>query len=200
MLRNSWKHTVLNFELTFLIPWRKKIIFYHSERNVQIMGARIKYSSAELHISSQPLSNVRRSIWAYEVLKNKGRLSKYEGCSNDAFPWSVNTTCRRLANTCVRVHWQQSTGLCYTTGYPEQTETTWHSWIPASICSGNITKLKRCQNSTAVIHSAHQKIHASSHWSNTLVKAHQCYGTLGPLKPANRYRACSQREPFPASF
>jgi hypothetical protein len=32
-----------------------------------------------------------------------------------------------------------------------------------SYAPGNITKLKRCQNSKAVNHSAHQKIHASSH-------------------------------------
>ena len=68
-----------------------------------------------------------------------------------------------------------------------------------SYALGNITKVKRCQNSKAVNHSAHQKIHASSHWSNTLVKEHQCYSPLGPLKLANRYRACNQREPFPAS-
>jgi hypothetical protein len=68
-----------------------------------------------------------------------------------------------------------------------------------SYAPGNITKLKRCQNSKAVNHSAQQKIHASSHWSNTLAKEHQCYGPLGPLKQANRYRACSQREPSSAS-
>jgi hypothetical protein len=100
------------------------------------------------------------------------------GCASAAVDWAV------LYNGLSRAHGNSATQL----------DSSVHM-LPVTLPNLNVVRPRRL----SIIWRIKKKIHASSHWSKTLVKEHQCYSPLGPLKPANRYRVCRKREPFPAS-